>query len=152
MNKYVLIGAVCLVVIGTFVFMNSKQTAISQRQSTPHITIGAVSYGVEVVDTPSAMAQGLSGRIGLPEKSGMLFVFDPPRKEIFWMQGMKFPIDIVWIKDGAVTGFAQDAPIPVGLVPAIFSSPGQVDFVFEVVAGTVAKDGIKVGDKVQIVR
>ena len=65
----------------------------------------------------------------------------------------------VWIGPGAdgqgeqVLGFAQNA-VPQPGVPlwslTIYNSPDGTDKVLEVNAGTVAKDGIKVGDAVQL--
>ena len=52
---------------------------------------------VEVVSTPDALSQGLSGRISLPQRQGMLFVFPKLEVHSMWMPNMYFPLDIVWI-------------------------------------------------------
>jgi len=111
----------------------------------------AHSYDALVADTIPTLAQGLSGRASLPPATGMLFVFDPPRVETFWMHRMQFPIDIIWIRDGKVIGIQENAPVPQGLSTATFPSPGIVSHVFEVPAGTAARDGITMGTAVTIV-
>jgi hypothetical protein len=52
---------------------------------------------VEVVSTPDALSQGLSGRTSLPQRQGMLFVFPKLEVHSMWMPNMYFPLDIVWI-------------------------------------------------------
>jgi uncharacterized membrane protein (UPF0127 family) len=65
----------------------------------PYVIIAGVRLSVEVADTPAERGRGLSGREMLPENSGMLFVFDTPGRYGFWMYGMKFPLDIIWIDE-----------------------------------------------------
>ena len=59
-----------------------------------------LSINVLVADTPQERAVGLSGYAGLPENVGMLFVFPEPRQPSFWMKGMEFSLDLVWIREG----------------------------------------------------
>ncbi len=116
------------------------------------VKIGATEYRVEVVESLTAKAQGLSGRESLAPGNGMLFVFSSPSTQSFWMHGMKFSIDIIWIRAGRVVGVVAEAPVPSGVSTPTFTSPGPVDLVLELPAGTVAADEISVGDKVEIVR
>lgn len=114
------------------------------------VRVGEKVYAVEVADTVSALAQGLSGRDGLASGRGMLFVFNPARVESFWMHDMRFPIDIIWIRDGVVQGVVADAQIPTRFSTPTFVSPGPVEYVLELAAGTAARDGIRVGATVDI--
>jgi uncharacterized membrane protein (UPF0127 family) len=114
------------------------------------VRIGSAMYQVEVAATSAAQSKGLSGRPSLAAGQGMLFPFSPPRSEVFWMYQMNFPIDIVWIRDGKVVGFVERAPVPTTVPPATFPSPGIVDYVLEVPAGTVAADHIMQGATVEI--
>ncbi len=115
------------------------------------VKVGDHEYEVEVADTIPVKAQGLSDRDGLAAGHGMFFVFNPAQSEAFWMHGMRFAIDIIWIRDGKVVDFVENAPPPTNsLNPAIFSSPGPIDRVLEVPAGTVAADGLKIGDTVTV--
>src|SRR3989338_662243 len=72
---------------------------------------GLVSFGrgvnliVELAVTPAQRERGLSGRDRLEPRSGMLFVFEDDGVRGFWMKGMTFPIDIIWIDDERVVGF-----------------------------------------------
>jgi uncharacterized membrane protein (UPF0127 family) len=76
----------------------------------PYVIIAGVRLSVEVADTPAERGRGLSGREMLPENSGMLFVFDTPGRYGFWMYGMKFPLDIIWIDESLrVVYFVENA-------------------------------------------
>ena len=117
------------------------------------VTIGNMTFNVEIASTTMEQTLGLSGRSGLGENQGMFFIFNGPGVQNFWMKDMKFSIDIIWIAGDKVAGFAQNAqPQPGAPLWSlkIFTSPDYVDKVLEVNAGTVAKDGIKVGNSVKI--
>ena len=82
-------------------------TRVASDEQTPlsyeaELCVNEARIRVLVADTPQERAAGLSGYAGLPEDAGMLFVFPEPRQPSFWMKGMKFAIDIIWIADGTV--------------------------------------------------
>lgn len=142
-----------VVVVAAFFYWKAqpRQASTALPLLGAKVTIGTHEYPVEIADTLTKQARGLSGRALLPMGTGMLFVFGKPKAQVFWMQGMEFNIDIIWISGGRVVGFAQNAPAPKGKTPATFSSPVPVDLVLEVPAGTVAADRITVSDIVQVV-
>lgn len=105
----------------------------------------------EVAASLADQQRGLSGRDSLAADAGMLFPINPPAVQTFWMHQMKFPIDIIWIKDGRVIGFQLNVPVSTGEDPEpLYRSPGAVDDVLEVNAGFIAKNGIQVSMPVQI--
>ncbi|MDR3582263.1 MAG: DUF192 domain-containing protein [Candidatus Pacebacteria bacterium] len=131
----------------------------SSMPSAEQLRIESATWNIELATTTVAQARGLSYRASLGADDGMLFVFGRPGVQRFWMIGMNFPLDMIWIgDDGAggskVLGFAENAPAPASGTQAwslpIYSSPDGVDKVLEVNAGSVAKYHIKVGDKVTI--
>jgi uncharacterized membrane protein (UPF0127 family) len=79
----------------------------------------------------------------------MLFTYPDRRLRTFWMRGMRFPIDIVWINADRVTGVERNVPVPEGGVP-LYRSDGPVDRVLEVGAGWAARNEIRAGDPVVI--
>lgn len=117
------------------------------------VTIRATSFEVEVADTLASRELGLGGREGLEPNQGMLFVFSSPAERTFWMKDVKFPIDIIWIVEEKVVGFAENTTPhtnqSLGKI-ARYISPGPVDMVLEVEAGTVRREGIIVGDGVAV--
>jgi uncharacterized membrane protein (UPF0127 family) len=109
-------------------------------------TSGKHSFKVEVVSTPEKMAQGLMYRKSLPEDAGMLFDYGRPQPTSFWMKNTLIPLDMIFIAaDGRIVNIHERA-VPLSLDP--IPSQGPVRGVLEVNGGTVAKLGIKPGDRV----
>ncbi|MGB9911316.1 MAG: DUF192 domain-containing protein [Microgenomates group bacterium] len=114
------------------------------------ITIGNTEILVEIADTPEKRERGLSERDFLPENQGMLFIFEKPDYYSFWMKGMRFPLDFVWINGDTVVEITQNVK-PEDLQPPKVLKPSQpVDKVLEINNGVVKRYGINVGDKIKI--
>ena len=112
------------------------------------VRIGDVSFEVDIADNPISQARGLSGREFMEENKGMLFLFGNFSKRGFWMQGMKFPLDIIWISGDEIVGVAENlTPADFGEVK-VYDSPENVDKVLEINAGLFKKYGFKKGDKI----
>ena len=119
------------------------------------MTVAGVTFIVEVADTPEARATGLSGRDSLGSDRGMWFDMDRTAPASFWMRGMEFPIDIIWVSESLrVTGMAERAPPPApGTLTEdlpIYSSGGDVRYVLEINAGLAEELGIRPGDEVTV--
>jgi len=132
------------VLIGIILLFRAQK---NQGSASSTLQIGSRAYAVEIADTMMNQAQGLSGRPSLAEGAGMLFVFKSATNQAFWMHGMEFPLDFVWISGGKVIGTTENVPAD---SKSIYAPPAPADRVLEVNAGTVAKDGIKVGDVVEL--
>ncbi len=66
---------------------------------------------VEIADDYKSQKLGLTGRDSLGRDRGMLFVFGSESKRAFWMKGMKFPLDIIWInRDKEIVDIAGNVP------------------------------------------
>jgi hypothetical protein len=50
-----------------------------------------------IASTDEQRIRGLSGLEKINENEGMIFLFDEPSKQGFWMNKMNFPIDILWL-------------------------------------------------------
>lgn len=110
--------------------------------------VGKTAFMVEIADTFMSRGKGLSGHAPLRVKQGMLFIFSSPSAGAFWMQGMTFPIDFVWIRKGAVVGVTENARPMSETGYKLYYPPVPVERVLEINAGAVKKFGIKLGDKV----
>ncbi len=126
----------------------------SAQPESKQLMIGSTTITVEVADDANERKLGLGGREALAENVGMLFIFTKPDKYAFWMKGLKFPLDMIWIKDNTVVDIIKGAQVPAANTPDEQLPrylPNQiVDSVLEVNAGFVDKNNIKVGDKIQI--
>jgi uncharacterized membrane protein (UPF0127 family) len=106
---------------------------------------------VEVAQTEAEKVRGLSGRESLEPGRGMLFVYEAPARPIIWMRGMRFPLDILWIRDGRVVDLVMEAKPPApGEAPQVFSPREEVQYVLEVPAGFTKRYGVALDDPVQI--
>lgn len=117
------------------------------------LSVGGKVLSVEVARSALDKMRGLSGREILGEDEGMLFTFDKEGNYGFWMKDMKFPIDVVWIDKGKITGFSENSmPEPDKQIwnLKIYYPPDVVDEVLEVNAGFVSKNKIQVGDEVSL--
>jgi uncharacterized membrane protein (UPF0127 family) len=113
------------------------------------------ALNVEIADTDQARALGLGNRSSLGANSGMLFLFPTAKIPQFWMKGMKFPLDMIWINGDTIIGFEQKIPQPTGTsgeTLPIYSPTQPVDKVLEVNSGFVQAHGIVAGDKLQQVQ
>ena len=117
------------------------------------VTVGDTPVLVEVANNDAERQLGLGERAGLLPGTGMLFVWDnPPEIRNFWMGGMRFCLDIIWLDGGAITGAAESTcPGPPGesqdLIPR-HQSPGPAEYVLEMPAGFLAANGYGVGTDV----
>lgn len=118
------------------------------------IVVGDTSLTVELAQEDWQQQLGLGYRNGLEPGTGMLFPSDVARARTFWMKGMRFCLDIIWINDGEITGAAESAcPDPPGTEDrnrATFASPGPVTAVLEVPAGWLQEHGYGAGTRVSI--
>ena len=124
-----------------------------EETPTPSVTVGETTFEVEIAATPDEMSKGLSGRDGLAAGSGMMFVYEVPRVSTFWMKGMRFPLDFIWIgQDCRVADTESDAgEPPTGTQDSdlpLYRSDGPVLYGLEVNAGDVERLGIEPGDRV----
>lgn len=159
MKKFLIQSVLLILVIGIgFFFFNSKSTPtipfIPQNEQIRELVINEKKLKVEIADTREKRSKGLGGRDSLAEESGMLFIFSKADKYPFWMKGLKFPLDFVYIKEDKIVDLipgilppalgAKDEELP------IYLPREEVDKVLEVAAGTIEKLNIKIGDKIRL--
>ena len=115
------------------------------------IQIGGQKVQVALALTSAEQTKGLSGRTGLAENQGMLFVFDTPGKYLFWMKDMRFPIDMIWLGADFKIVYLKKNASP-QLYPETYGpglKDGEAKYVLEVPAGFSAKNNLQVGESVQ---
>jgi uncharacterized protein len=116
---------------------------------TVSVRVGGTEVRAEVADDAAERERGLAGRSDLPDGRGMLFVYPDHAVRTYWMKGVRFPLDIIWIDRGRVIGVEANAPVPQGTTP-LYSSRRPADHVLEVPAGWSARHGVKRGDRVAV--
>ncbi len=118
------------------------------------IKINETTVKVDLADSPDERKKGLGGRESLASDSGMLFIFEKSGKYSFWMKGLKFPLDFIWIKDKKIVDLLKNIPPPQAgqkdeTLP-VYQPNSEVDSVLEMNAGFVDSHNIKVGDTIEI--
>ncbi len=107
---------------------------------------------VELARTAEERTRGLGGHAPLGADEGMLFVFPELGRHSFWMKGMTFALDIIWIRDGQVVYVVADVPPPrPGTADSelpIYTPPATANYVLEVPAGFAARWSIQAGSRV----
>lgn len=104
---------------------------------------------VELADTWDLRAQGLMWRKELCADCGMLFEFDRTRMISMWMKNTLIPLDVAFFeKSGKIIDIKQMKPLDLTSVPS--SSP--VYYALEMNEGWFAKNGIKEGDKIKVLK
>ena len=99
-----------------------------------------------VADTAATQQLGLSYISSLPDSQGMLFTFDKPGVQKFWMKGMAFPLDMIWMNH--ISGDTYKvvdiaANVPSSSYPQTFGPETNTDTVLEINANDAVKFGIK---------
>lgn len=132
-----------------------EKTEQGELKEEVRVKIGEAEFRAQVADTPAEREIGLSRHKSLEEDEGMLFVFEKENvRPSFWMKGMAFALDIIWIDDGQVVQITVNTPVPEAETPEaqipLYLPNEPVDYVLELNAGATEKNNIKVGDKVEI--
>jgi uncharacterized membrane protein (UPF0127 family) len=107
-----------------------------------------VLFRVEVAVTPEEHARGLMYRSQLADDAGMVFVFEEPSVQRFWMKNTLIPLDMIFIgKDRRIVGVVENAA-PETETERMVGAPSQ--YVLEIGGGLSAKLGIHRGESVDL--
>ena len=124
----------------------SAQGEAGQPQRLQAITLTAGMHNIraELALTPEQRQKGLMFRRDLGSHEGMLFVFDAPSPQCFWMKNTPTPLTIAFLADdGTIVNLADMKPFD----EASHCSAKPVRLVLEMNQGWFAKRGIKAGFK-----
>lgn len=143
-KKNLILTVGLLLVLGALMLISYKSLvhAPSPDLRTVAAHIDGQSFLLEVADDPVSRAKGLGGRTGLNNGEGMLFVFDTPDIECFWMKDVSFAIDILWFDNNKRLVHMIDRLSP-DTYPNSFCPPVMAQYVVELPAGTAAEHGFR---------
>lgn len=106
---------------------------------------GAI-YRIELARTPEEQQRGLMFRESLPERSGMLFLFDDDSPHRFWMKNTMIPLDMIWMDGTGKVVFVSANTPPCQADPCPSYGPdAPIASVLEIAGGMAAKEKVVVG-------
>jgi len=118
------------------------------------LTSGPTRFAVWIADTPESRARGLMDAVegdlavgGDGSIPAMLFVFEQPEFVAFWMRDTEVALDLAYL-DPSGRIVEVHGLLPLDETPV--ASSVRVSFAFEVAAGTLAAQGIGVGDAIEL--
>jgi len=139
----IILFVVIIIVAGKYIYTNIGK---------PTATINNQSFLLYIARTQKEKQIGLSKFENLPENYGMLFPFDRAALHSFWMKDMKFPIDIIFIKDRTIVTMHKNIPNPSAENTSLplYMPSLPANLVLEINAGLSEKYNFQEGDTVVI--
>jgi uncharacterized protein len=108
------------------------------------IAAGMHQIDTQVAATPEQRQTGLMWRKSMPMHEGMLFIFEQPSQQCFWMKNTLIPLTAAFVADDGTIVNLEDMK-PQTTEPHCSVKP--VRYVLEMNKGWFAKKGIKAGSK-----
>ncbi len=130
----------------SFVVLSQAQEAPQLNLERVKLAAGMHRIDAQVAATPEQRQTGLMHRTEMPQHEGMIFIFEQPTKQCFWMKNTPLPLSAAFIADdGTIVNIEDMKP----LVLDAHCSTQPVRYVLEMNKGWFAKKGIKAGSKLQ---
>lgn len=145
--KFFIILLIVVLGAGLAGFLYFSRFAGTQKKAV--LEVGGTKFSVDIAGNFVSRAKGLSGREKLQEGEGMFFIFGSVDNHGFWMKGMKFPIDIIWIKNNKIVGITPNVEPQAGVSDfglKLYYPPEPVNKVLEINAGEAERRGLGIGD------
>ena len=127
----------------TLGFSAAQETPQTQLQRIT-LSVGIHQIDTQVALTPEQHQIGLMYRTEMPQGEGMLFVFQNPSQQCFWMKNTVLPLTAAFVADdGSIVNLEDMKP----QTTDSHCSLKPVRYVLEMNQGWFAKKGIKPGMK-----
>lgn len=138
--------ALTLVLSLAFTCASAAAQQNEPQMNLPRTELHAGMYRIsaQLAATPAQRQIGLMFRKTMPEHEGMLFVFDVPGVQCFWMKNTLLPLTAAFVADdGAIVNLADMQP----QTEDAHCSAKPVRYVLEMNQGWFAKKGLKAGTR-----
>ena len=119
---------------------NAPQTDLTRTQ----LQAGMHLIQVQIAQTPQERATGLMHRQEMPANEGMLFIFEHPAEQCFWMKNTLLPLTAAFVaEDGSIVNLADMQPQSL----ESHCSAKPVRYVLEMHKGWFDKRGLQPGTR-----
>jgi uncharacterized membrane protein (UPF0127 family) len=122
-------------------------------QDQPQMTLPRVKLnaGMHIIDaqvasTPDQRETGLMFRKEMPQQEGMLFVFEYPSQQCFWMKNTLLPLSVAFVHDDGTIANIEEMQAQ---TLDSHCSVEPVRYVLEMNKGWFSKKGIKAGSRLE---
>ncbi|MBS0445613.1 MAG: DUF192 domain-containing protein [Proteobacteria bacterium] len=140
LRHWALAGALCAFAAGAGAQQGPQKLAAIQ------LTAGMHLIHAEVARSAEEREIGLMFRTSMAPNDGMLFVFERPGQQCFWMKNTLIPLSVAFVADdGSIVNIEAMKPQTLDG----HCSEKEVRYVLEMNDGWFAKRGIKAGFKLQ---
>lgn len=151
-KKKIIILIVVAVLLGAALFVSIIIKRYLDRPVST-VEINGQTVKVELAEEPFKKMVGLSGRRSMPDNEGMVFTYLSKGIYEFWMKGMRFPLDFIWLDDWKVVDITRNVPPQGGSAdPNLkrYTPKTEINAMIELNAGLADKWGIKEGMTVKL--
>jgi uncharacterized protein len=134
------------VVLAAALLAGAGAAAQEPQTDLPRVRISAGMHQIDaqVALTPDQRATGLMFRKQMPQNEGMLFAFEEPGVQCFWMRNTLLPLTAAFVADdGEIVNLADMKPQST----ESHCSKRPVRYVLEMNQGWFAKRNIKAGSR-----
>jgi uncharacterized protein len=122
------------------------QSGPQPKLATTRLSAGMHNVVAELAITPEQRQMGMMFRTQMADHEGMLFVFELPQQQCFWMRNTLIPLAIAFIgDDGRIVNIAEMQPRS----DASHCSAQPVRYALEMNAGWFSKRGLKAGTQLR---
>ena len=146
-----IISILPIVFLCTFLHSCKEQETIAQQNTERAkytIQIGKQTLQLELARTAKTRETGLMYRDSLPKGEGMIFVFENPQPQRFWMKNTRIPLDIGYFSaDGRLKEVYRGRPFDLSGMP---SRAKDLQFVVELYEGEFKRMGIALGSRLNL--
>jgi hypothetical protein len=144
-NIIFLVFGILFLVSASFIFY-----LINKNNETKKICFKDDCFLVELAQSPKEHNRGLMFRESLPEKGGMLFIFQENGIYPFWMKNTLIPLDMIWIDENKKVVFIEKntTPCKEDVCPSI-NPQVEARYVLEINAGVSETLNIAPGSKLE---
>ncbi len=137
-------GAISVCVAATSAMSSAWAQDRAQHLQTVQLGAGMHNIKAEVAQTPQEQEIGLMHRTSLGSNEGMIFIFDRPGKQCFWMKNTLIPLAVAFVADdGTIVNVDEMKPQTLDS----HCSTKPVRFVLEMNMGWFTMRAIKEGFK-----
>ena len=142
--------------LGAMMFcLSISLCSCATRAAGPSVELKGKHFDIEIAADDASRERGLMFRDAMPADHAMLFLFERPAMQAFWMKNTHIPLDILYFDQNYKLVSMQERVPPcrsAGNDCPAYPSSAPAQYVLELNAGVADKLGVKEGDELRVTR